>query len=527
MRGFQRHNASGSGTAFSYLVPIRRFDHPRPVTATSLALLFGILSSLTQAAENVITLRLPEDTNAVLHNPGMGWVLYENYPIDQDPHGSSTMLTLPNENFPEADAVALMFAWRDIETTAGVYDFSRVNKAYDYWASRGKELQLRMSSEPLMVGPFGSVGAPAYVLDHLAADEKQTRRMDNVEYVVPDSRNAFYQKRLSAFLRAVNEHFVQHRAVTLIDLRGFGAWGEWHSGFRYPDLKTRRAALKGILDLWSKALPAHMLSLSYSYDPDGPKDLYAGPNNKLETSCTTNYSGFLRYSAFDYALSRKNITFRRDGCGGAVHSNERRLNEEAFLKFRRAPLFGEFLGGYASVKQGGSNWVAWMVQDALSLHPNYLNLIGWQSGDALQFIRERPDLIAKGSLGMGYRFVPVELEFPGTAQIGSSFQIKMTWTNRGVGRALRDFCLQFILVNSDGATIAESSAIRLPTSRWLHDKIYRVTHRINFPNAPAGNYTLALALRDPEFGRLIEMPLREKGPAGTYLIGRFDLRSKH
>ena len=100
--------------------------------------------------EGVAVVYLPEDTNAVLHNPDMGWVLYENFPLDPDPHGSSTMLTLPEDDFPGVDSVALMFSWQDVETNQDTYDFSRVDRAYDYWHSRGKAIQLRMSAESLM-----------------------------------------------------------------------------------------------------------------------------------------------------------------------------------------------------------------------------------------------------------------------------------------------------------------------------------------------------------------------------------------
>src|SRR3954468_2566536 len=86
-----------------------------------------------------VTVTPEEDANAVLHNPGMGWILYENYPIDQRPGGASTMVTLPNESFPEVDAVAVMFAWSDVEKEPGKYDFSKVDAAYDYWKKRGKE----------------------------------------------------------------------------------------------------------------------------------------------------------------------------------------------------------------------------------------------------------------------------------------------------------------------------------------------------------------------------------------------------
>src|SRR5205823_3516494 len=146
-----------------------------------------------------------------------------------------------------------------------------------------------------------------------------------------------------------------------------------------------------------------------------------GPHDRFEPALTTNYSAYLEFSAFDYALTKANITLRRDGCGGAVHSNERKLNQEAFFTFHRAPMFGEFLGAYSSVKKGGSNWVSWMVEDALSLHPNCLNFIGWQCADARAFAHERPDLIAQGLRQMGYRFVPKEIEYPRTIINGSRF----------------------------------------------------------------------------------------------------------
>ena len=257
---------------------------PARISALSLFLLLAIPSVCPAGgpvpAVRWVTFTPMEDTNAVLHNPDMGWVIYEN--------------------FPEVDAAALMFSWQDIESGAGTYDFSRVDAAYDYWRKRGKTLQLRMSSESLMYwasrNPPAGMGVPDYVLARMAPGERQARTMDGAAYTVVDARNAYYRERLAAFLRAVGEHFDRRRPVTLIDLRGFGAWGEWHSGFRYPDLESRHRALAGILDLWAEALPRHRLALSYSYDPDGPRQLYAGPNNKFDPAFTTNYAEFLRYS---------------------------------------------------------------------------------------------------------------------------------------------------------------------------------------------------------------------------------------
>jgi hypothetical protein len=464
-----------------------------------------------------------EDTNAVLHNPDMGWVVYENFPLDQDPHGSSTMLTLPSEDFPEVDAVALMFSWQDIEAHEGAYDFSKVDAAYDYWRNRDKAIQLRLSTESLMYwasrNPPAGLGVPDYVLARMAPGEKQTRKMDGDAYVVVDARNAFYRLRLAAFLRAVREHFDNRRPVTLIDLRGFGAWGEWHSGFRYPDPATRYSALTGILDLWSEALPRHLMALSYSYDPDGPKELYAGPNNKLDPAFTNHYAEYLRFSAFDHALTKTNITFRRDGCGGAVHSNERQLNDEAFRGCRRAPMFGEFLGGYGAMKKGGTNWVTWVVEDALSLHPNYLNLIGWQGADARDFARERPDLVAHGLRQMGYRLVPTRVRYPEAITNSVAFEVQFDWVNRGVGRALRDYQIRLSLLGPDGAPAAQSTPTNLPTSQWLPGASSTVRHKVEFPSVVYGTYQLAFAVHDPGTGRVIALPLFGPGQGGNYTIG--------
>jgi len=459
----------------------------------------------------------PEDTNAVLHNPDMGWVVYENYPLDANPQGSSTLLTMPGDDFPEADAVALMFSWADVESEMDRYDFTNVDYAYDYWRSRGKEIQLRMSTEPLLIHvpgkPDASIGVPKYVLERLPPDQKQVRKMDGDPYTVVDARNSFYQQRLKKFLRAVDAHFDNNRPTTLIDLRGFGVWGEWHSGFRYPSLKAKHRNLSALLDLWSATLSKRALALSFSYDPDGPKELYAGPYDKFDAAFTTNYSQFLYYSAFDHALKKSNITFRRDGCGGAVHSNERRLNEQAFAKYHRAPMVSEFLGGYSAVQKGGSNWVTFMIEDALSLHPNYINLLGWQAGDARLFSQERPDLIALGLRRMGYRLVPTQVN---CRRSPHHLEIQIDWVNRGAGRALKDYAVQLGVISKNG-TIASTPRQTLSTSEWVKGKTYRTRHKISVNPDEAEKAQLFLKMTDPNSGREIKLPLKAHTESGYEL----------
>ena len=214
----------------------------------------------------------------------------------------------------------------------------------------------------------------------------------------------------------------------MIDLRGYGVWGEWHSGYQYASLADRRAALCGIIDCYCKAFPDHWLALSYSHDPKGPAEYYQGPTNHFDASFTKTYEDFLHYSAFDYAMTKPNITLRRDGVGGAVYSNQRKLNADAFATLAKGPMMAEFLTGYTQAKTAGPKWLRSMIDDALSLHSNYMNLIGYQAGDAINFLKEQPDLIAYALRNMGYRLVPTTATFPQSIGSNPAFDIKMTWT---------------------------------------------------------------------------------------------------
>src|SRR4051812_23838037 len=102
---------------------------------TPLLVYLCLITATLRADDVTVTPR--EDADAVVHNPDMGWVLYENYPVDPRRDGTSTLLTLPKETFEGVDNVAVMFSWADVETEPDRYDFSAVDRAYDYWRERG------------------------------------------------------------------------------------------------------------------------------------------------------------------------------------------------------------------------------------------------------------------------------------------------------------------------------------------------------------------------------------------------------
>ena len=491
-----------------------------PLLFVCLPLLCLTISAVepSHAAADVDVVVPPEDVTRVLSNPDMGWVLYENYPVDAK---NSTITTAPEETFPGVDHVAVMFSWADVEREEGVYDFTRVDAACDFWRAKGKGIHLRMSCESLLwwndrKPPTGS-GIPPHLLAKLPADAQQVRTFQGKSYTVVDARLPHYRDSLRRFLHAVAERYQGPRSVGLVDLRGFGLWGEWHSGYRYADDAQRREALIGIIDLHAAAFPHHWLSLSYSHDPDGPPELFAGPTHRYDAASTATYDVFLRFSAFDHALTKPNISWRRDGVGGAVYSNQRRLCDETFA-LRRGPFMSEFVTGYAQTKKGDEKWLRWVIDDALSMHPNYVCLLGWQHREALAFLHEQPELVAHGHRTMGYRLVPVSVRLPRQVTRQQPFRISSEWTNRGVGRCQQDLTLTWILHDVAGRIVARHDAGKTGSDRWVKGATARLEHHLALRDLAAGRYHLRVLLRTPS-AQVIALPLGEPCAAGSYGVG--------
>jgi hypothetical protein len=480
--------------------------HHLKLAASSALLIPVMASALTNGSRLETTLTPQEDTKIVLHNPDMGWVFYEFGKQMESGY-----------NYPDVGYVAIAVQWNVIERSEGIYDFTSLDVRYDYWARMGKKIMLR-----LMVQDVGN-RAPSYILKRLAPSEIQKRQMIGRKgslYQEIDCRNPFYQSRLAAFLAALANHYAPDgpRPIVAADLRGFGLWGEWHSGFVFPglpppgtqnpaaiDLAERTKALHQIVDIWAAAMPNLTLLLSYSHDPDSPTAYWNAPRH---------YRDFLRYSAFDYATNKSNISWRRDGCGGAIKENERIFNRQLFM-MGKGPLFSEFANGYES------NAAPWAVQDALSLHPNYVCLYGY-SGD--RFYNHHRDLFDLGLRTMGYRFVPVTVTYPAKAGRDVDFKLNAVWVNRAVGRAVVDYTLALKLKDSTGKDVFSANLGALSCRQWIKGRQYPVEKVANLSGVTTGEYQLCLAVLDPRTGKPVGLPLKGKNADGSYAIGPVQIK---
>lgn len=442
-----------------------------------------------------------EDQRTVLHNPDMGWVLYDNYIISKSESSAHISCPTFGYDFPGVDAVMLKFTWADIEKSEGNYDFTEFDFIYDYWTELGKTVTLGMSTDSLLWYGLSGTGVPSYVLEKLPPNKVQTREYignRSLKYRVCDASEPYYMERLEAFLKACDKHFKETgRNIDYIDLRGYGLWGEWHQGYQYESLEAKRKALDGVMRIWSESFPDAWLALSYSYDPDEPFEYYYDPNK---------YEKYLEWSAFDLALKYPNITLRRDGAGGAIQNNERIFCAEVFSKLERGPFTSEGADGYKD-RSNAEN----ILYDGLTLHPNYFTIIGWTNQQAKQFIENEPDLFNYGLINMGYRFVPNFFEYSMEIKHGETLTVKSQWVNRAVGRAVRDYELRAVLTDDKGNKKYEFSLGATGCDKWVKDNKYDIENSGQVPSSVRkGTYNLCIAMYDQKTERYIELALKNK-----------------
>jgi hypothetical protein len=163
-----------------------------------------------------------------------------------------------------------------------------------------------------------------------------------------------------------------------------------------------------------------------------------------------------------------------------------------------------------------------MIDDALSVHPNYVALLGWQGGDALAFTQERPELVEKGLREMGYRFVPTAITLPETVHSDTKFVIASEWLNRGVGRAAQNYSMTLILEDSAGK-LRPFDTGALPTREWIKGKTYAVRNGVELKGVPAGDYQGFITLIDLRSGTRVGLPLPD-GKDKAYPIGQLHVR---
>lgn len=217
----------------------------------------------------------------VLLNPAMGAVVREEQ--NYAPTGGTPLHAFKRDGL----------RWRDIEKVKGQYTWDVVEVEVAKARARGGTFGCRF---PLM--GMGDQRVPDYIKNDPGTYGGFWDAGGN--QFVPDLDNAAYQARWIAFWQAFKAKYGNDRAVDMMDVSGYGMWGEGHLYGAPSGTKTASlAALKIIYDAQVEAMP-----------------------NKLWAQILGDSQGNMP-GAVDYILSKASLTrpigFRIDSGG---HSSQ-------------------------------------------------------------------------------------------------------------------------------------------------------------------------------------------------------------
>jgi len=472
----------------------------------------GTLSPQTAEASGSIQAErvrvAPQQTNEVLHNPGMGWVLIDNaIPGHIDVGRTGT--------YPEVDNVAVLTHWGELEPTEGQYDWTLLDESIDYWAGLGKRIHFRISTDAMMISGYGyAKSVPEWLFQQYGVPY-QERFDQGYTFKLPDYTDPVFMQKLETFLTAFADRYRDDPRLDIVDLRGYGTWGEWHSGHDFDSYAERIATLRTIIDHWYDAWDGDkILALSNSYE--WRSEMTPAVNNP------TSYEEYMSWSAFDHALTKPNLTFRRDGAAGALRTYDRQLLDEFFRSNRALPLIAEFFGGYGYYVGNGSGYSPdAALEEALELHPNFITIMG-HDGDfgAAEFYDERPDLIDEGNRRMGYRLVLNQAEYPSAVEAGGAFELRQLWSNLGVGRSYVNYPLKVYLTDSSGNTVWSGTDEQFEMTGFVAGEVYETFSRFELPTSlAAGDYDIRVALVDEQGDPAIRLAIAGEDAQKRYTLG--------
>ena len=469
-----------------------------------------------------LTYIYPEKIKGNLDNPGMGWVgIEEVINLGQIEVGSTG-------NFPEVGVISLESSWAYLEPEKDVFDFTMLDQAIEYWSSQGKRFNFRIMTDALVLG-ITCDGAPKWLLEDSRVGYEVvelTHDGSNIfsEYKVINVKSEYYQERLAIFLDKLVEKYGELESLETVEVRGYGCWGEWHSGYSFNTMQERTETLDKIYDLY--------------------KDAWAETGKCMVVSCTwdpvlleyyeNNYEAYYTASIFDYVMKDDKGTFRRDAAASFLFNNqlEGRLIREFINSGKKLPLMSEFyyrINDMANSNGYGYDLLNSMNEMLYKGRPNYSSVVNYNLiqlsqiledgyGEYFDYVNEK----------IGYRLAVDEAVYNSKLNVGDTFYIKTTLSNSGVGRFWFNDRIKYYITNEQEQVVYEYIDENHDIRNLMLGDNNAYYSSFKLPKGLSeGKYKISIAIVDETGNPHIKLAQTGNHESKIYKLGEFSIDSNY
>ena len=451
-------------------------------------------------------------------------------------HNGTARINYPTEsNNLESPDLYYRFEWARLEgATQGSYNWSYFDNLINSAINKGQKfsfgIMTHYSDGGYVSYDGGTSSYPLYLHNLMQAEATNSRDWLSGNRVwVPNWNSPNYLGRLRALHEALNQHImtgsytpssgphagkrVNYRDVIYcIDIRGYGNWGEWHSGEicdfnayptgRQPTTQT----FKTIIDLHTQVFqnwPLVMMVAGYDGGYTGIS-LFGVP-------AEVSY----------YALTARNkwgaVGYRRDQWGATdtyldrlMANNNQTYNGSApfktyiLEKYKYAPVTGEPMPASLDMSD--------LENQVILYHATSVGNGNWGAQPSSSSVKEN---IRRGFKRTGYR---IELTGGSATATTSNLTVNLNWRNVGVAPTYEDWKVTYELRNGSNVVWSGTSSFK-PKLFLPSTTATTATDVFNRSGIPQGTYSLYVIIKDSTgYRQPLPLAIQGRGSDGAYLL---------
>jgi hypothetical protein len=440
---------------------------------------------------------VPEQTDELLANPGMGWQTF-HHTRDED------------GNLPDWIPSTIHYArwgWGALEPDLGRIDYAFLDGVLEETRRAGQRLAFRVMccstrrGRPYQPAWLKEAGGKILICDH--GNQK--------ELSIPDLDDPLTLELHLDFIKRLGARYDGHPDIDHVDLGTVGWWGEWHMSSSKTCEMPSMANRERIIDTYVAAFrktPLLMLiggreCLTYA----------AKRGTGWRADCLGDMGGFSKNWCHMYNAYPNLIRDARVG--------------EAW---KTAPVAWESCWDMRKWVQ--EDWpLRFIFNYALALHGSYLNNKSAPLPEGENVRREIERFLRR----LGYRLVLRELKHPKQVKSGESLTLATKWQNVGSAPCYKPYRLAYRLTHSSGLT--KTLVGMITVNEWMPgsiktftDEFFKepadlppgpvvdVVDQIVLPNdIPAGVYRLAIGVvGEQTYEPVIQLGIKGRIQDGWY-----------